>query len=153
MAVVAVPLHDGVAQLPGAVAGKRCHSHGRRRDSVQGCPAQVVVRSAAVAVTLGFMNASPSLLLAEWTVLALISEAPRTGSPSAGDARSVRGRPDATLRQTRTQGETRYDLQCGRFTLSKRFTQRNTRARWARRAEAASSRCCAPAAGFVGRAT
>ena len=32
-----------------------------------------------VAVTLGFMSASPSLSLAEWTVLALISEAPTHG--------------------------------------------------------------------------
>jgi PadR family transcriptional regulator AphA len=34
---------------------------------------------AAVTVTLGFMNAGPSRSLAEWTVLALISEAPAHG--------------------------------------------------------------------------
>jgi DNA-binding PadR family transcriptional regulator len=33
----------------------------------------------AVAITLGFMSAGPSLSLAEWTVLALISEAPTHG--------------------------------------------------------------------------
>jgi hypothetical protein len=32
-----------------------------------------------VAVTLGHMNAGPSLSLAKWTVLALISEAPTHG--------------------------------------------------------------------------
>src|SRR5215470_12678915 len=44
--------------------------------------ARLVLRSAAapqVPSTLGFMNAGPSLSLAEWTVLALISEHPTHG--------------------------------------------------------------------------